>query len=455
MKVVKFGGSSLADGGQFKKVTDIILMDPERKIIVVSAPGKRYDGDTKTTDLLIQLADRVTEQGDEQDAFRAVMARFETIVTELKLPAEVLTDIEEHLARLIETYRDDAERLYDGLKASGENQNAKLMAAYLQQRGEKASYVSPDEAGMYVTDDPGNAQILPESYEAMKTLRDREGILVIPGFFGYSKTGHIVTFPRGGSDISGSIVAAGVEASEYENFTDVDSVYSVNPALVETPYEMKEVTYREMRELAYSGFSVFHDEALLPVVKKRVPIVVKNTNHPQAEGTRIMAERTPDDMPVLGIASDKGFVSINLTKYLMNREVGFGRHLLEIFEAEEVSFEHTPSGIDNMSVIIREHQLENGKEERIIQRIQSELKVEDVQIERNLALVMVVGEGMARTVGVASKAATALAEAAVNIKMINQGSSETSMMFGVDAAKADLAVQSLYYAFFEKQKTVQ
>ncbi|WP_280771122.1 aspartate kinase [Salipaludibacillus daqingensis] len=452
MKVVKFGGSSLANGTQFKKVANIVFADKERRIVVVSAPGKRSDEDIKTTDLLISLAEAVYSGGNEREALHQVLMRFADIIEELELGEALLTEIEEHLLSLISTYREDEERLYDALKASGENQNAKLVAAFFTKLGEEAHYVSPQEAGIIVTDQPGNARILPEAYNEIAKLRDRTGILVIPGFFGYSKVGNIVTFPRGGSDITGSIVAAGVDADIYENFTDVNSIYSVNPNLVKDPNKMKEITYREMRELAYSGFSVFHDEALQPVVTKKIPVRIKNTNKPESPGTKIVADRVPEGMPVVGIASDKGFCSINITKYLMNREVGFGRRLLEILEEEGISFEHTPSGIDNMSVILRSHHLHNGIEERVLNKIRTELLVEDVHVERDLAMVMVVGEGMARTVGVASRATTALSEAGVNIKMINQGSSEVSMMFGVDAGHADLAVQSLYHAYFTPVK---
>ncbi|MDQ0256840.1 aspartate kinase [Evansella vedderi] len=448
MKVVKFGGSSLASAQQFQKVGKIITDDSDRRIVIVSAPGKRYDDDIKMTDLLISLAKSVTEETYNPRSLQLVMDRYEEIISELNLDKSLVETIRDGLIDLIEEYQQDEDRLMDALKASGENNNAKVMAAYLSSLGMEASYVSPKEAGMVVTNEPGNARILPEAYEKIASLRDREGILVIPGFFGYSKQGHIVTFPRGGSDITGSIIAAGVEADEYENFTDVDSIYSVNPNLVNNPREIKELTYREMRELAYSGFSVFHDEALQPVVSKGVPVCVKNTNHPEAPGTRIVGSRTVNGYPVVGIASDKGFCSINITKYLMNREVGFGRHLLEILEDEHISYEHTPSGIDNMSVIVRENQLENGNEEKILQRIRNELLVDDVQVEKDLAMVMVVGEGMAKTVGIASKATTALMEAGINIKMINQGSSEVSMMFGVDADQVDQAVTSLYHAFF-------
>ncbi|MBU9713998.1 aspartate kinase [Evansella tamaricis] len=453
MKVVKFGGSSVASAVQFEKVFKIIVGDPERKIVVVSAPGKRDDQDIKTTDLLIQLAHSVTGDTYSKDLLNRVISRYGDIVNGLQLEQHLLDDIEDSLLATIHEHRLEEGRLLDALKASGEDNNAKLMANYLSSKGYEAKYISPKEAGIIVTAQPGNAKILPEAYVEIAKLRDHSGILVVPGFFGYSHSGHIVTFPRGGSDITGSILAAGIGATEYENFTDVDSIFSVNPNLVNQPMEIKEITYKEMRELAYSGFSVFHDEALQPVVEKRIPVRVKNTNHPESPGTSIVAERKPTKHPVVGIASDKGFSSINLTKYLMNREVGFGRHLLEILEDENVSYEHTPSGIDTMSIIIRNHQLSSGKEERIIKRIQEELLVEEIHMERDLAMIMVVGEGMAKTVGIASKATTALSNAGVNIKMINQGSSEVSMMFGVDESQVDLAVTSLYYAYFSSNKS--
>jgi aspartate kinase len=448
MKVAKFGGSSVASAGQFRKVAHIVLSDEQRRIIVVSAPGKRFKGDIKMTDLLIQLAGKVTNGEGYDDVLAAVMERYEEIAKGLELSYEIIEKIKIDLAGFIDRYKNEPERLMDALKASGEDNNAKLMAFYLNHLGYEAHYVNPKEAGIFVTDEPGNAQILPESYERLKDLKKRTGILVIPGFFGYSQTGHIVTFPRGGSDITGSIVAAGVGAEVYENFTDVDSIYCVNPSIVDNPRKLKELTYREMRELSYSGFSVFHDEALEPVYRAGIPVCVKNTNNPEAPGTWIVAERDHKEQPIAGIASDAGFCSININKYLMNREIGFGRKVLQILEDEGISYEHTPSGIDNMSVILRAHQLEGEKEQRIIDRIQTELNVDDIHVERDLALIMVVGEGMERTVGVAAKATMAFANANVNIEMINQGSSEVSMMFGVKEETVNRAVKALYDVYF-------
>jgi aspartate kinase len=448
MKVAKFGGSSVASAEQFRKVAHIVLSDPKRRIIVVSAPGKRSKDDTKMTDLLIRLAHKVLGSEEYGDVLELIIERYADIAKGLELSEEIIGKIREDIETIIVTYENNPERFMDALKASGEDNNAKLMAFYLNSLGYEAHYVNPKKAGIFVTDEPGNAQILPESYEKLKELRKRQGILVIPGFFGYSLDGHVVTFPRGGSDITGSIVAAGVRAEVYENFTDVDSIYCVNPSIVENPRELKELTYREMRELSYSGFSVFHDEALEPVYKAGIPVCVKNTNNPEAQGTWIVAERDHKGQPIAGIASDTGFCSINISKYLMNREIGFGRKVLQILEDEGISYEHTPSGIDNMSVILRANQLEGEKEQRIIDRIQTELAVDDIHVERGLALIMVVGEGMERAVGVAAKAAIAFADANINIEMINQGSSEVSMMFGVKEEAVEKAVRALYEAYF-------
>ncbi len=339
----------------------------------------------------------------------------------------------------------------DLIKASGEDNNAKLIADYFQRIGLKASYVNPQDAGLLVSDEPGNAQVLPETFEHLAKLRETNEIIVFPGFFGYSKEGTLVTFPRGGSDITGSIVAAGTKADLYENFTDVDSVFAANPNVVDNPVKIKKMTYREMRELSYAGFSVFHDEALIPAFRNRIPVCVKNTNNPASSGTMIIAEREYFLSPVIGIAADEGFATIYVRKYLMNREVGFGRKLLQILEDEGLSYEHIPSGIDDTSVVLRQHQLTDEIERRIIERIQRELYVDDVNIERNFSMVMIVGEGMHNTVGVAARATAALARANVNIEMINQGSSEVSLVLGIHSKDTDRAVRELYQEFLVEQ----
>lgn len=448
MKVCKFGGTSLANAEQIKKVCAIVLSDTERRIIVVSAPGKRYKDDIKVTDLLIACANAMLQKGECKSELEAVVSRFEEIAKELGLGSDIVIDIRKDLSKRINKDRTNKDKFMDCLKAAGEDNCAKLVAQYLSNIGQSAIYVDPKEAGLLLSDDFGNAQVLPQSYENLAKLKDCKEIVIFPGFFGYSLTGDVVTLPRGGSDITGSILAAAVGADLYENFTDVDNVYSVNPNLIPNPMPITEMTYSEMRELSYAGFSVYHEEALVPVYYKGTPVRIKNTNNPSAPGTTICKTRPKTSMPVIGIAGDKGFLSINMSKYLMNREIGFGRKVLSILEDEKVPYEHIPSGIDNMSVIVKESNFSPEKENRIIQRIQSELCVDDISVEHGLAMVMIVGEGMMRTVGIASRACTALAKAGINIILINQGASEVSMMFGVKEDDCDKAVKALYNEFF-------
>lgn len=448
MKVAKFGGSSLADANQFKKVGNIIKDDRKRKIIVVSAPGKRHDHDFKITDLLIQLGDAYLNNEKYKSYYITIMDRFAKIIKELDVTLNLIDEIEEKLTSIMKS-----DLAYDDMlncfKAVGEDSSAKILSAYLQSLDIKARYVNPKEAGILVNNDANGAQLLPKSYGEIYKLRKEEGVLVIPGFFGYTEDGILATFSRGGSDITGSIVAAGVKAELYENFTDVDSVYSVNPAIIKNPKEIKILTYREMRELSYAGFSVFHDEALIPAFNAKIPVCIKNTNNPSAPGTMIVSDKEQNGKCVVGIASATGFVSIYISKFLMNRELGFGRKLFQILEEEQVSFEHAPSGIDDMTIIIRESQLTGEKENIIVNRFKNELEADTVTVHRDLALIMVVGEGMKETIGMAQTATTALGEAKVNIEMINQGSSEVSMMFGIKANGLHRAIKSLYRAFFE------
>ena len=449
LKVSKFGGSSLASAAQVSQVCDIITADPNRRLIVVSAPGKRHSQDIKVTDLLIAAASqRLAGKLGASECAEAI-ERYRSIASELELPAEVIEPIARDLTARMENSTTDADLYMDTMKAGGEDNCARLIAQVLQARGIDAHYVNPKDAGLLLSEEPGNAQVLPEAYNRLRTLQERSGVTIFPGFFGYSKQGNIVTFSRGGSDITGAILASAVRAEVYENFTDVDSVFAANPSIVKNPAPIAELTYREMRELSYAGFSVFHDEALEPVYRAHVPVNIRNTNNPDAGGTRILPDRKSTDIPVVGIAAMENVCCIYLSKYLMNRQIGFGRRLLQILEAEEISFEHVPSGIDNMSVVIREENLSVQREKRVIEQIRQTLAPEDVFVERNLALIMVVGEGMRHTVGIASRATGALANADVNIEMINQGSNEVSMMFGIKSEDMETAVQALYVEFFD------
>ncbi|MCY7908693.1 aspartate kinase [Bacillus inaquosorum] len=448
MKVVKFGGSSLASGAQLEKVFHIVTSDPARKAVVVSAPGKRYAEDTKVTDLLIACAEQYLAAGSAPELAEAVVERYALIANELQLEQSIIEKIRDDLFTLLEGDKSNPKQYLDAVKASGEDNNAKLIAAYFRHKGVKAEYVNPKDAGLFVTNEPGNAQVLPESYQNLYRLRERDGLIIFPGFFGFSKDGDVITFSRSGSDITGSILANGLQADLYENFTDVDAVYSVNPSFVENPKEISELTYREMRELSYAGFSVFHDEALIPAFRAGIPVQIKNTNNPSAQGTRVVSKRDNTNGPVVGIASDTGFCSIYISKYLMNKEIGFGRRALQILEEHGLTYEHVPSGIDDMTIILREGQMDAATERSVIKRIKEDLQADEVIVEHHLALIMVVGEAMRHNVGTTARAAKALSEAKVNIEMINQGSSEVSMMFGVKEAEERKAVQALYQEFF-------
>ena len=448
MKVIKFGGSSLASAGQLKKVLDIVKSDPERRFVVVSAPGKRNAEDTKVTDALIKYYREYVAGNNVSKQQEWIINRYQDMVNELGLKPAVMEKIAASITKLATLPIEGNDFLYDTFLAAGENNNAKLIAAYFNQNGLDARYIHPREAGLIVSSEPGNARILPSSYDKIEALQDSDEILVIPGFFGVTKDDQICTFSRGGSDITGSIIAAGVKADLYENFTDVDGIFAAHPGIIDHPESISELTYREMRELAYAGFSVLHDEALIPAYRGKVPLVIKNTNNPDHPGTRIVLEHTTHEVPVVGIAGDSGFASINMSKYLMNREVGFGRKVLEILEDLNIRWEHMPTGIDDLSIIVRQRELTPIKEEEILRQLTQKLEVDKAEIEHDLSIIMVVGEKMKSHVGVTATAAKALSENDVNIDMMSQGSSEVSIMFVVNKDQEEAAIKALYHSFF-------
>lgn len=452
MKVCKFGGSSLSNSARVQKVCDIVASDSRRRIVVVSAPGSRFKGDVKVTDLLISSAMLKLDGGAPDAEIASVVARFADIQKDLGLGDAVTEEIRSDLNCRLNSDMTHRERFIDCFKAAGEDNCARLVAAALRARGVEAVYVSPKDAGLLLSEEYGNARIMPESYSNLSRLRDLDEVVVFPGFFGYTVAGEVVTFPRGGSDITGSVIAAAVHAELYENFTDVDGVYCADPRMVPDASVIPEMTFREMRELSYAGFGVLHDEAIIPAVRAGIPIRVMNTNRPSESGTVILPEHQCGGPRVVGIASADGFCTIYVEKYLMNREIGFGRRLLQILEDEGLSYEHAPSGIDSLSVILREKDLTPGAEERITAAVRDELAADSVAVERGLAMVMIVGEGMRYAVGMAAKATGSLAGADVNIEMMNQGSSEISMMFGVKTEDRQKAVNSLYGAFFGGQQ---
>lgn len=450
MKVIKFGGSSLADAKQILKVCKIILSDDERRLVVVSAPGKRYSNDKKVTDMLISLADASYNGQNTDVILDEIVERYASISRNLGLDNKIINLIRDDLVSRINTRTESYGKFVDLLKAAGEDNNAKLIACYLQSKGVNAEYVNPKDAGMILTDEYGNAQVLPSSYEKLSELANRDTIMIFPGFFGYSESGEVVTFSRGGSDVTGGVLAAAIKASVYENFTDVDFVYAANPNLIDNPFPIPLFTYEEMQELSYAGFSVLHEEALAPVYKVGIPVNIRNTNNPDAKGTMIVPGKMAPKptLPVVGIACDKGFLTLHVHKYMMNREIGFGRKLLQILEENGVPFEHMPSGMDSISIIMREKNCANGILEKMIEEIKTTLNVDSVVAEKNQAILMLVGRGMTKSVGVATRATAAFSKSGINIRMINQGSSEVSIMFGVEESDAKAAVVALYNEFF-------
>ncbi|GGE25961.1 aspartate kinase [Streptococcus himalayensis] len=450
MKVVKFGGSSLASATQLEKVLQIVKEDPERRFVVVSAPGKRNEQDTKVTDALIRYYRDYVEENDVTSHQEWIIERYSDMVKELNLKPSIIEKISKSILKLATLPIEDNDFLYDAFLAAGENNNAKLIAAYFNQNGIAARYVHPKEAGMIVSSEPGNAQILPGSYDKIEELANAQEVLVIPGFFGVTQDGQICTFSRGGSDITGSIIAAGVKADLYENFTDVDGIFAAHPGIIAHPHSIPELTYREMRELAYAGFSVLHDEALIPAYRGKIPLVIKNTNNPSHPGTRIVLQHTTQALPVVGIAADSHFTSINMSKYLMNREVGFGRKVLQILEDLNIRWEHMPTGIDDLSLILRDRELTPIKEEEILRQLRQKLEVDHAEIEHGLSIIMIVGENMKSHVGLTATATKALSDHQINIQMISQGSSEVSIMIVINSEQEKAAIKALYQAFFSE-----
>lgn len=449
MKVAKFGGSSLANAQQIKKTCEIILSDPDRRLIVVSAPGKFYDEDIKVTDMLISCVDAFLEGGDYEKVLSDIVARFSEMADELKVEG-IVEDIEADIRRRLDKNMEPS-MLMDSMKAAGEDNNAKFIAAYLSSLGHDAKYLDPKEYGMLLSEQFGNAVVLEETYENLSVLKNLEGIGIFPGFFGFSKKGDIVTFPRGGSDITGAILAAAVGADVYENFTDVDYVYSVSPKLVENPKPMKRLSYREMRELSYSGFNVYQEEALTPVYRAKVPINIRNVNNPDCEGSLILHDYEHTFHPVTGIASDDHFCCIYISKLLMNREIGYVRRILSVLEEEGVSLEHLPSGIDDITLIIRESALQEGQLDRIVEKIKGAVQIDSLSVEQNVSLIVIVGEKLLNNIGIAARTAKTFADNEINIKMLSQGASEISMIFAVDTKDCDRAVVALYDEFFPKK----
>ena len=447
MKVIKFGGSSVASAEQLKKVLSIVTGDSGRRFVVVSAPGKRTNKDKKVTDLLIQFYNAVVYT---DELIREIVARYTEIAAEFQVDDDIENTFSAELRQLQENFDEADPYALDSFLASGENLNAQLVAACFQKNGVRARYINPKELGITVSNEPQNARILEESYEKIYQWRESEDILIIPGFFGYTTDGHLCTFSRGGSDITGSIVAAGLKVDLYENFTDVDGIFAASPKYIHDPELIEYATYREIRELTYAGFTVFHDEALMPAFKAQIPVIIKNTNNPECQGTLIKKSfENVSRNEVVGVASDGGFCGITVGKYLLNREVGIVRRILQILEDLNICFEHMPSGIDDISIILRERQLTRDIEAELMKQIEEKIQPDQLSIEHGLSVVALVGEGMRERPGTTSDSTAALARKNVNLRMISQGADERSIIFAIRSEQERLAVRSLYYTFFD------
>ena len=437
VKVVKFGGSSLASAEQFAKVGDIIRADESRKYVVPSAPGKRNSKDTKVTDMLYACYAKA-EAGEEfRVPLMKIKERYDSIINGLGLKVT----LDEEFKTISKNFKEKAG--VDYAASRGEYLNGILMADYL-------GYEFIDSATVIFFDEEGNLDADKTDKVLSKKLAECEKA-VIPGFYGIGADGKVKTFSRGGSDITGSIVAKACHASLYENWTDVSGCLVADPRIIDNPQPIHVITYRELRELSYMGASVLHEDAIFPVRKEGIPINIKNTNAPSDPGTMIVESTSmKPEYTITGIAGKKGFVSIGIDKDMMNSEIGFGRKVLQVFEDNGISFEHMPSGIDTMTVFVHQDEFVE-KEQKVLAQLHRAVKPDLIELESDLALIAVVGRGMRNSSGIAGAIFSALAKAKVNIKMIDQGSSELNIIIGVRNKYFEDAIKAIYNAFIPEE----
>ena len=433
IKVVKFGGSSLASAEQFNKVKSIITADKHRRYVIPSAPGKRFSGDTKVTDMLYDCYDTAVNGQNFEEKLNKIHQRYKEIIDGLHLELS----LDKEFKKISEFFQNGAGVNYAASR--GEYLNGIIMAHYL-------GFDFIDAAEVIFFDE--NGEFDSEKTNKILSLRlAKSQCAVIPGFYGSMPNGTIKTFSRGGSDITGSIVSRAVRADLYENWTDVSGFLVTDPHIVENPEPIEIITYRELRELAYMGASVLHDEAIFPVRREGIPINIKNTNDPTAPGTLIVESTCKrPKFTITGIAGKKGFASVNLEKDRMNTEIGFGRKVLSVFEDNGLSFEHMPSGIDTMSVFVQQSDFEE-KEQKILAGLHRSVQPDFLEIHSDIALIAVVGRGMKSTEGTAGKLFSALAKEEINIRMIDQGSSELNIIIGVNEKDFEKAICAIYRTF--------
>lgn len=432
-KVVKFGGSSLASAEQFRKVGNIIRSDKDRRYVVPSAPGKRFSKDTKVTDMLYACYESAENGKDFKAELEEIRARYQEIIDGLKLELS----LEEEFKAIEKNFREKAGSDYAASR--GEYLNGIVMAGYL-------GFEFVDAAEVIFFDENGDFEQDKTNKVLGVRLSECENA-VIPGFYGAMADGSIKTFSRGGSDITGSIVAKAVKADVYENWTDVSGFLVADPRIIRNPQSIETITYRELRELSYMGATVLHEDAIFPVRQEGIPINIRNTNSPEEGGTWIVGSTCQKSKYVItGIAGKKGFCAINIEKDMMNAEIGFGRKVLHAFEENGISFEHVPSGIDTMTVFVHQDEFMH-KEQKVVAAIHRLVDPDSIDIESDLALIAVVGRGMKSTRGTAGRIFSALAHSNVNVKMIDQGSSELNIIIGVKNEDFETAIKAIYDIF--------
>lgn len=438
IKVAKFGGSSCASAEQFRKVKDIVLSDKSRHYIVVSAPGKRASGDTKVTDLLYRLQDAVADEKKFQETLQTIKDRYQEIIDGLGLDFSLAADFD----RIEQDLKAGADRDYAASR--GESLNAKLMAAYL-------GFNFIDSASCFVFKEDRSCDYQKTEEGIRAALKDID-YAVFPGFYGANEKGKVVTFSRGGSDVTGSLIAAAEHVDLYENWTDVSGFLVADPRIVPNPEVIDYITYRELRELSYMGAGVLHEDAIFPVRREGIPIQIKNTNRPEDHGTLIVQNTLKKPRFIItGVSGKKDFCAINIEKAMMNSEIGFARKLLSVLEDNNISFEHIPSGIDTMTLVIHQEELEHC-EQKILNGIQRAVNPDLIELESDIALIAVVGRGMKSSRGVAGRVFSALAHEYINIKMIDQGSSEYNIIIGVRNEDFEKAIRAIYKMFVMSAK---
>ncbi len=441
IKVAKFGGSSVADGIQLTKTKQIIEQDPDRKYIVVSAPGKRFDGDNKITDLLYLCKTHIDHNLPYDQIFQVVADRYMAVEVNLGIDVDLL----KYLDEIRENLKNNPTADY--VASRGEFLNAVLVAAFL-------GFDFVDTAPLIKFDSRGKI-LMEETDKALREELLKHENAVLPGFYGSTPDGKIKTFSRGGSDITGALVARALKADVYENWTDVSGFLMADPRIVKNPKQIKTISYKELRELSYMGASVLHEDAIYPARMASVPINIKNTNIPEDYGTMIVGESDFEDSPskgrvVTGIAGSKDFTVVALYKNMMSSERGFVRRILGILDDYDINFEHLPSGIDTVSVVMSNKSLGDRLEE-VLDAFQSRLQPDSIDVIENVALIATVGRRMSSRVGVSAKLFNALSDAKVNIRMIDQGSSEMNIIVGVDNKDFEKAVRAIYNAFSEEE----